>query len=154
MVARGAGGSDSTAQSEAPRFARFLRRLHRPAPTDTPFNDLRGIPLKVRAGDIERRIERARRDTDLVTPEVEQAWGEALAAPVSTERLWLHGDLHPQNLLVAGDTISAVIDWGDLTAGDPATDLAAFWMLFDDPTVRREALEVYGASDELAARVS
>jgi aminoglycoside phosphotransferase (APT) family kinase protein len=45
--------------------------------------------------------------------------------------VWLHGDLHPANLLVAGGRLSAVIDFGDLTAGDPATDLAVAWMLFD-----------------------
>src|SRR5687768_15318644 len=37
-------------------------------------------------------------------------------------RLWIHGDLHPGNLLVSGGRLSAVIDFGDLAAGDPATD--------------------------------
>ena len=37
--------------------------------------------------------------------------------------LWLHGDLHPANLLVRDGRIGGVIDFGDLTAGDPATDL-------------------------------
>ncbi|HEX2248619.1 MAG TPA: phosphotransferase, partial [Arthrobacter sp.] len=27
--------------------------------------------------------------------------------------------------------LAAVIDFGDLTAGDPATDLAAAWLVFD-----------------------
>ena len=44
-------------------------------------------------------------------------------------RLWIHGDLHPGNLLVSGGRLSAVIDFGDLAAGDPATDLAVMWML-------------------------
>jgi aminoglycoside phosphotransferase (APT) family kinase protein len=43
--------------------------------------------------------------------------------------LWVHGDLHPGNLLVSEGRLSVVIDFGDLTAGDPATDLSAFWML-------------------------
>jgi aminoglycoside phosphotransferase (APT) family kinase protein len=42
--------------------------------------------------------------------------------------LWIHGDLHPGNLLVSGGRLSAVIDFGDLTAGDPATDLSVIWM--------------------------
>ena len=45
--------------------------------------------------------------------------------------LWLHGDLHPLNLLVDHGQLSAVIDFGDLCAGDPASDLYAAWMLFD-----------------------
>ncbi len=43
--------------------------------------------------------------------------------------MWIHGDLHPGNLLVIGGRLSAVIDFGDLAAGDPATDLSVIWML-------------------------
>ena len=43
--------------------------------------------------------------------------------------LWLHGDLHPGNLLLRSGRISAVLDFGDLTSGDPATDLSIAWML-------------------------
>jgi aminoglycoside phosphotransferase (APT) family kinase protein len=57
---------------------------------------------------------------------------------------WLHGDLHPRNVLVEQGTISGVIDWGDITSGDRATDLAAIWMLFDEPQARRMALTAYG----------
>ena len=45
--------------------------------------------------------------------------------------MWLHGDIHPLNLLVHDGELSAVIDFGDLTAGDPATDLMPAWLLFD-----------------------
>ena len=42
----------------------------------------------------------------------------------------MHGDLHPANLLVDdGGALAGVIDFGDITAGDPATDLAVAWML-------------------------
>jgi len=44
--------------------------------------------------------------------------------------LWLHGDLHPANVLVHEGRVSAVIDFGDVTSGDPATDLAVAWMMF------------------------
>ena len=33
------------------------------------------------------------------------------------------------NLLVSSGRLSAVIDFGDLAAGDPATDLSVAWML-------------------------
>ena len=35
-----------------------------------------------------------------------------------------HGDLGPQHILVAGDRVTGVIDWGDCGVGDPALDLA------------------------------
>jgi aminoglycoside phosphotransferase (APT) family kinase protein len=44
--------------------------------------------------------------------------------------LWLHGDLHPSNLLTVDGALSGVIDFGDLTSGDPATDLSLAWMMF------------------------
>ena len=40
-----------------------------------------------------------------------------------------HGDLHPANILVHRGRISGVIDFGDITAGDPAADLSVAWML-------------------------
>ena len=41
----------------------------------------------------------------------------------------MHGDLHPANTLVTDGTLAAVIDFGDLCGGDPATDLAGAWMM-------------------------
>jgi len=43
--------------------------------------------------------------------------------------VWLHGDLHPANILVSDGQVSGVIDFGDITAGDPAGDLSVAWML-------------------------
>ena len=45
--------------------------------------------------------------------------------------LWLHGDPHPANLLVHDGRLRAVIDFGDLTSGDPASDLSTAWLTFD-----------------------
>ena len=42
------------------------------------------------------------------------------------------GGLHPGSLLVGPSSrLAAVIDFGDVTGGDPATDLAAAWLVFD-----------------------
>ena len=57
-------------------------------------------------------------------------WQEAVtAAPWRGPAVWIHGDLHPRNLLIAGGRLSAVIDFGDVTSGDPATDLSIAWMV-------------------------
>jgi aminoglycoside phosphotransferase (APT) family kinase protein len=45
--------------------------------------------------------------------------------------VWIHGDLHPGNLVARGPELIAIIDFGDVTAGDPAYDLAVAWLTFD-----------------------
>jgi aminoglycoside phosphotransferase (APT) family kinase protein len=132
------------AVDQAIPFAAFLRSLHTPAPPDAPRNAVRGGPLAERAPFAEERLRRLSEQTRLITPQVRRIWAAALAAPMDVAPTWLHGDLHPRNVLVEHGTISGVIDWGDLTAGDPATDLAAIWMLFADAGIRRAALAAYG----------
>ncbi|MDE0661482.1 MAG: aminoglycoside phosphotransferase family protein [Gammaproteobacteria bacterium] len=128
------------------RLASFLSCLHQAAPEGVRVNPVRGVPLATRSDQVGERMERLARTTDAITPRVRTAWHEALAAAPSTERLWLHGDLHPLNILVWRGRITGVVDWGDLTAGDVATDLAVFWMLFDEPA-RERALAAYGHVD-------
>ena len=93
---------------------------------------LAGVPLATRADSVAERMHRLRSQTDLIT----QA-GRSLAGSIgraqTTNAYWLHGDLHPLNVLVLRGRITGIIDWGDITSGDVATDLAALWMLFDGP---------------------
>jgi aminoglycoside phosphotransferase (APT) family kinase protein len=44
------------------------------------------------------------------------------------------------------------MDWGDITTGDPANDIAILWMLFNDKTAINNALKQYGASQSLINR--
>ena len=57
--------------------------------------------------------------------------------------MWIHGDLHPGNLLTAHGRLSGIIDFGDVTAGDPAYDLAVAWLAFD-PAGRERFLAATG----------
>jgi aminoglycoside phosphotransferase (APT) family kinase protein len=106
----------------------FLGALHVPAPADAPANPFRGVPLADRAGSVAANLavvaDRVDRDA------VRRAWDAALRAPgYDGPPVWLHGDLHPANILVNDGQVSGVIDFGDITAGDPANDLSVAWML-------------------------
>jgi aminoglycoside phosphotransferase (APT) family kinase protein len=90
--------------------------------------------------------------TPLITTRITQIWNQALEAPLDGFPTWLHGDLHPRNVLVDDGVISGITDWGDITSGDGATDLASVWMLFGEPRARREALAEYGEVSEATCR--
>jgi aminoglycoside phosphotransferase (APT) family kinase protein len=126
-------------------LATSLRRLHRPAPPDAPANPFRGVPLRSRREVVEERLDR------LELRELDSPWRRALEATPGVDVAWLHGDLHPKNVLVRDGTLAGLIDWGDVTAGDPATDLACAWMLFD-AYGRSAFLEAYGPSEGEHAR--
>lgn len=117
----------------ATALGEFLAVLHQPAPHDAPPNPYRGVPLADRSAPLDRDLRRLEGAVD--GSAVRSAW----AALVDTEPwagppLWLHGDVHPLNLLVHHGRLSAVIDFGDLTAGDPASDMAVAWMLLPPPS--------------------
>jgi len=130
-------------KGEGIRLAEFMRSLHTPAPNNAPTNAFRGIPLAQRIDSVQKYINRVAAVTELITPTIQQTWRRAIAAPIATQSCWIHGDLHPHNILASKGEITGVIDWGDLTAGDVATDLAAVWMLLDDKGERQDALSAY-----------
>jgi aminoglycoside phosphotransferase (APT) family kinase protein len=112
----------------ADALAAFLAALHTKAPKDAPHNAFRGIPLAGRESTFAGNLALLGGLVD--EPAVIRLWQDAVQAPVWPGRpVWLHGDLHPANILVHQGRISGVIDFGDVTSGDPATDLAAAWML-------------------------
>lgn len=138
--------SDVDLRSCADEVADFLLALHEPAPPQAPPNPFRGVPLSERDAAIRERVDGLRPELDEAGPL--EVWGEALsAAPFDRDAVWLHGDFHPANLLVAGGRLSGVLDFGDITSGDPATDLAVAWMLFPSG-IRRQFKEAYGGGDD------
>ncbi len=125
----------------------FLNALHQPPATDAPINPFRGGPLAER---VEGFAPRATRLSQLgqLPPAIEGLWAKGLAAPMDAAPVWLHGDPHPLNVLAENGRLSAVIDWGDLCAGDPASDLGGLWALLPDPAERAAALQAYGRVSE------
>jgi aminoglycoside phosphotransferase (APT) family kinase protein len=130
---------------QAKPLAHFLRALHIPAPPDAPRNPSRGMPLQQRAAAVGERMHRLARTTSLINPTVTKVWESALQAPSAEEATWFHGDLHPQNVLVEDGKLVGVIDWADIAAGDPATDLASIWMLLPTVASRESAIAEYGS---------
>lgn len=110
---------------DAEWLAAILRLLHRPAPTDAPTNPYRGVPIQERRTVIEERIDR------LGLGHLTSRWEAATTAPPAGTAVWIHGDLHPRNIVQREGAMVGLIDWGDMTGGDPATDLACAWTLFD-----------------------
>lgn len=164
----GVDGADVAASARTPLavpLARFVAALHVPAPRvgdgrlhpDVPLNPVRGVPLVSRDRAVRERLWELRRLWDVTA--LGELWEESLAAPRwQGPPIWLHGDLHPGNLLMdAGSSpsrlLAAVIDFGDLTAGDPATDLATAWLTFapEARSVFRAVLEDASHPDSRAA---
>jgi len=123
----------------------FLAALHAPAPPQEPANPFRGGPLADRTDRVTEHLGLLASDTD--TDAARAVWEAAIeAAAWAGPPTWIHGDLHPANILVNAGRISAVIDFGDLTSGDPATDLSVAWMLL--PAKERAIFwEAYGQAD-------
>jgi aminoglycoside phosphotransferase (APT) family kinase protein len=136
-------GSGTLNEQEGVALGHFLKALHRQAPRHAPISDCRGGPLSTRADLVTFRAQRLAHDFDWIARDILPIWEEGLAAPPENLRTWLHGDLHPRNVLMRGGKMAAVIDWGDMCAGDPATDLAALWMLLPNPKSRALAIDVY-----------
>lgn len=140
-----AAGVEPLPPATAPTLGRFLRALHRPAPEGAPTNPFRGVPLGDRADRFRQRVAALdRRGVD--TAPLQDSFARAVDAPRSSVPCWVHGDLHPRNLLLRGRDLAAVLDWGDVTGGDPATDLAVGWLAYDADG-RRALRETYAVDD-------
>ena len=117
-------------------LALALRALHVPAVGAYPRNPVRGRPLATRGDAVAERIATLRSGGTVAGPRLDRLaalWQAALdAAEWDAAPVWIHGDLHPGNVIARGDELVALIDFGDITAGDPAYDLAIAWLAFDD----------------------
>lgn len=99
----------------------------------------------------------ARADDEQTRPRVEalrsraalDAWDAAVTlgpdpAPPSG---WVHGDLMPANIIVVGEQVHGILDWGASGVGDPALDLLAAWTCMSGAQ-RRLYLELLAATPE------
>lgn len=115
-------------------LAELIAALQQVDPTGGPppgaHNAYRGVHLAAREEATRAGI--ASLGDAIDTRAVTAAWDAALAAPEwRGAPVWIHGDLDSRNLLARNGRLSAVIDFGTLGVGDPATDVMVAWKLLD-----------------------
>lgn len=126
----------------ARQLAAFIGSLRRLPPDDTltfgPGNNWRGGPLTARTVPFEAALDRLP-GGDFAW--ARRLWGEAIRAGPPASPVWLHGDIHPGNVLTENGAITGIIDWGLCGVGDGACDLLCAWAMFD-----RDARNIFRAS--------
>lgn len=125
-------------------LATFLTAFHQIDSSGGPKPGLhsfyRGGDLKIYDPETRQAIDylKGKIDTDHAT----EIWETALNTSWQGTPVWVHGDISAGNLLVKNGKLCAVIDFGQLSVGDPACDLAITWTLFagDSRKIFREML--------------
>jgi aminoglycoside phosphotransferase (APT) family kinase protein len=133
-------------------LAATLVALHQPAPDDAPVSPFRGMPIRTKNEIFVERLHRVAKRQEIDAPRLTEIWHEACEAPDAEERVWLHGDLHPRNLVVRNGALVGLIDWGDLTGGDAACDLACAWLCIESAPLRQQLFSAYRADEALIRR--
>jgi len=131
----------------ASSLARFVRALQAVDPAAGPVSEFRGVPLAAR-DPVSRACAAALRDS-LDVRRILAQWEAAVAEPSWTgPPVWMHGDLHPANLVVSNGELTGVIDFGLVGVGDPAVDLMVAWTYLsaDARRVFRDELAVDDAT--------
>ncbi|MFJ7334329.1 aminoglycoside phosphotransferase family protein [Streptomyces sp. NPDC101116] len=143
-------GSISRGSHAADALAGFLQALHVEASAEAPISTDRGAhPRNCRDG-FESLFQAVAPDD--IAADVRAVWEDAVAAHAwEGPRVWVHGDLHPANVVVSNGTLSGIVDFGAMFAGDPAWDLAAAWVLLPAGTASR-FFDMYKQADAAAIR--
>lgn len=115
------------------RLADLVHSLRNaPIPDDSPVGG-RGGSLAARDAETRAAIAELRGLIDVET--TLRVWEKSLATPRwDAAPVWLHGDIHPGNLIVNEGELTGIIDFGCLAVGDPATDLMIAWSMLDSST--------------------
>jgi len=134
-----AGTSPPDPFEAAHQLAAFLVALRAiptaEGPVPGPENFWRGTDLAARDLPVRRALKAARDMIDAAA--CERLWEACLDVPVATSKGWIHGDIHPGNLIVRSGSVVGVIDFGCMAIGDPACDLQCAWTLLDASSRRK-----------------
>ncbi|MFI5912120.1 phosphotransferase [Dactylosporangium sp. NPDC051541] len=137
----------------ADTLAAFLRALHVEAPADAPGASDFGTHPKDSRGGFEQFLAAVDLDgSGFAEDDIQAVWDDAAATPEwPGPRVWVHGDLHPANVVTADGTLAGIVDFGALHAGDPAWDLGAAWLLLPEGEAAR-FFDRYARADEATVR--
>jgi aminoglycoside phosphotransferase (APT) family kinase protein len=149
------GLGDESRRNAASAIARFLRALHGQDPE--PFRS-GGVPSDwLGHMDLVKRIPFANEKLEKLVgakiiapkPEYQEIIEAAKKVSLSHSPVLVHGDFKATHILFHGLVPSAVIDWGDVHIGHPATDLSIAYTFFP-PRMRGVFWREYGfVSEEL-----
>lgn len=114
-------------------IAGFLKELQAIDSTGGPLageqNFYRGGDLAVYHEETLRALENL--EKVFPTEKLKEIWNRALASHWDSSPIWVHGDVEVGNLLVREGKLVAVIDFGILSIGDPASDYVMAWTFFE-----------------------
>jgi aminoglycoside phosphotransferase (APT) family kinase protein len=135
----------------APALGRALAEIHQPAPADAPFNSEQSVPLAAREPVFRQVLPRlpavgAARGLAVDLDTAVALWRQAIAMPDDAPRVWIHADLHPFNVISLHRRFGGIIDWSDISGGDPAVDLGYLHLLLPAAALAT-AYESYGGVD-------
>jgi aminoglycoside phosphotransferase (APT) family kinase protein len=133
----------------AARLAEFVLALRRLDAATAPPGLRRG-PLRRFDGATREAVAKLARRYDAEA--LMQIWDEAIAAPEwDGPPTWCHCDLDLRNLVFADGSLSGVLDFGGVGAGDPASDATVARKAL--PSAARDAfLSAIGADETTVAR--
>lgn len=134
-------------------LAAFLTALHVEAPADAPPATDFGTHPKDSRGGFEHFLAAVDLDgSGFAEQDIRAVWDDAAATPEwPGPPVWAHGDLHPANVVVADGTLTGIVDFGALFAGDPAWDLGAAWLLLPEGCAAR-FFDGYARADDATIR--
>lgn len=118
----------------AQSLAAFINALHQIDTTDAPAP---GPHNFYRGGDLQTYDEDTRKAIHALGNKINGTaalalWETALKTSWTKPPVWIHGDISLGNLLLNNGRLSAIIDFGQLGAGDPACDLSIAWTFLKD----------------------
>lgn len=125
----------------ADTLANIILSLQKIETADAPYSQRGGI-LRMRDQYVWSSLDALKHRPD--HEQLCNLWNELTKTPPWDETpCWIHGDLLPGNILLQGDHIAAIIDFGLAGIGDPACDLLPAWSLLDKPSrsIFRERLK-------------
>jgi aminoglycoside phosphotransferase (APT) family kinase protein len=138
--------------SAARPLGRALAEVHQPAPDDAPFNSEQSVRLVERESVLRRvlpRLPAFGRARGLTVDQDAAAtiWRRALAGADHPRQVWMHADLHPFNVISLDGRFGGIIDWSDISRGDPAVDLGYLQLLLPAADLPA-AYDGYGGVDD------